>query len=92
MESLHNFFAPVPAVALIGVIFLAIAAWLFFKNLRMPDDFPQRERLRSLLKLRLLEVKKDAYLKSIMENNAAKSPPPFPDSSEDEHDDSAQDS
>jgi len=85
MESLHNFFAPVPAVVLIGVIFIAIAAWLFFKNLRMPHDFPQRERARNLLKLRLLDEKKDAYLRSIMETSAAqKPPPPPPDSEEDE--------
>ncbi|MCL2688647.1 MAG: hypothetical protein FWE57_02210 [Chitinispirillia bacterium] len=91
MESLHNFFAPVPAVALIGVIFMAVAVWLFFKNLRMPSDFPQRERARNLLKLRLLQDKKDAYLKSIMENTAAKKSAP-PAEGRDEEEDSVSDS
>jgi hypothetical protein len=88
MESLNNFFAPVPVAAFIAVIFIVIAGWLFFKNLRMPNDFTKRERERDLLKLRLLDEKKEAYLKSIMENNAAKKPSSSPDSSEDKQEDS----
>jgi len=88
MESLHNFFAAIPAVAMIGAIFIVIAGWLFFKNLRMPDDFPQRERSRNLLKLRLLEEKKEAYLRSMMENEAVKNPAPHPENEDEEHEDS----
>ena len=90
MESLNNFFAPVPVAAFIGVIFIVIAGWLFFKNLRMPRDFTYRERTRDLLKLRLLEEKKEAYLKSIMENNAAKKPSPPLDSGDDNQEDAVQ--
>ena len=89
MESFNNFFAQIPAVAMIGVIFIAAASWLFFKNLRMPDDFPQRERARNLLKLRLLEVKKDAYLKSMMENSTPQKPTPTHHDDEEEDDGSA---
>ncbi|MDR0307822.1 MAG: hypothetical protein LBI42_13440 [Chitinispirillales bacterium] len=77
MESLKDFFAPVTTAALIGLIFAVIAAWLFFKNLRMPADFVQRERARDELRLRLMEEKKLSYLTAAQrpaEDDKAESP------------------
>ena len=66
MDSLKDFFAPVPIAMLIGIIFLAAAVWLFFRNLSMSRDFAENEVERNQLRLRIMTEKKAAdYLKAL---------------------------